>query len=329
MSGTGSIPKKPRMRASQSQFRQSFRGLPVPDEHLAFPAAFSHAALFHPLGFPVRVLSNSPAILAAAEQSWSCFGPLFDHEPLEVRVGVKFGATHKDALPSEPEFAIKGSLLVNVADSDNFIVSDLKKGRAMGWVTEATAASPLYLRYHYIEAAALSLIASVHAVALHGACVRVGGAGVLLCGESGAGKTTLSYAGARSGWTYVSDDASYLPIYREDRLVVGNCHQVRFRPSAAQLFQEVARRPITPRATGKPSIEVRIREWPTIKTATSAEVDHIVFLNRKGGEQRLVPLSAAEVRSRFQMDLIPNSATLAAREMALSRLLTATVSELR
>ena len=80
----------------------------------------------------------------------------------------------------------------------------------MGRVTPAAADSARYLRYFFLEAAALSMISSLRAFPVHGACVRAGGKGVLLCGDSGEGKSTLAYAGARAGWTYVSDDATYI-----------------------------------------------------------------------------------------------------------------------
>ncbi len=62
---------------------------------------------------------------------------------------------------------------------------------------------------------------------------------VMLCGDSGAGKTTLSYACARAGWTYICDDASYLLNSGTDRTVMGTCNQVRFRPPAVELFPEL------------------------------------------------------------------------------------------
>ncbi len=287
-------------------------------------------AMHFPMGFPVRIMSNSPSVMESAEESWGCFEPAFHGKPLELLVDVQAGEGSGNALPPEPVYAIKGSLLQNVADKDNFYVADLTAGRAIARVTPVTAASSRYLRYHILEGAVLSLIANKRAVAVHAACVRVGGRGVLLCADSGEGKSTLAYAGARSGWTYVSDDSTYLPMHSEDRLAIGNCHTMRFRPSGAELFPELAGRPHTPRVMGKPSIEVRTSEWPEMATTSMTAVDHVLFLNQRYADtQELVPLRAESVRPWFNQFLMSPPETRPAQEATLERLLSAGVFELR
>jgi hypothetical protein len=238
-------------------------------------------ATFFPLGFPVEIATNSPAVLAAAEQSWRLFRPQFDFPPLRVELGVAEDEPGMTDLPPAPVCRVREHLLTNVADGGNFVACDLKHGFAFGWVTRSTADSPLYLRYHFLEAAVLAMLSTLRAAALHAACVAPYGHGMLLCGDSGAGKSSLAFAGARSGWTYISDDSTYLPLDRGDRLVVGNSHQIRFRDSGVQLFPELEGRSITPRATGKPSIEVSTLEFPELITSDSARVEYIVFLNRR------------------------------------------------
>jgi hypothetical protein len=287
-------------------------------------------AMHFPLGFPVRVLSNSPDVLAAARESWSAFHPVFHRAPLEILFDVKPGNGRSQTLPPAPAHMQKDSLFMQVADIDNFFIADLTKGRAMGRVTKATAESRQYFRYHFIEAAALCMVSAMRAVAVHAACVRIGGKGILLCGESGDGKSTLAFAGSQRGWTYVSDDASYVPLDRDDRLVVGNCNQVRFRPSAMAIFPELAGRAMTPRAAGKPSIEVRTSEWPDLSIANSAFVDQIVFLNRSWVDaQELVPLRLSSVWPWFRQTLLSTADTRLAQERALTRLLGAGIYELR
>ncbi len=308
---------------------------PVPAElsmkdYLNARRKLTYEAMHFPLGYPVRVLSNSPRVLEAAEQSWSCFEPVFPGEPFELLIEVRTGAGSGEALPPEPVHMIKGPLLMQVADPDNFYIADMKRGRAMGRVTPVTAGCSAYLRYHILEGATLSLISTTRAVAVHAACVRARGRGVLLCADSGEGKSTLAYAGARAGWTYVSDDSTYVPLHREDRLAIGNCHRIRFRPSGVELFPELAGNPITPRATGKPSIEVRTSQWPEIRTANATLIDHVVFLNRKCADsQDLIPLRPATVKPWFTQHLIAPPETHPAQEAALSRLLGAGVFELR
>jgi len=287
-----------------------------------------YEAMYFPLGYPVRVLSNSPLVLEAAEQSWSCFEPVFHGEPFELLIEVRAGSA--DALPPEPVHTIKSPLLIQVADRDNFYIADMKQGRAMARVTPVTAACSAYLRYHFLEGATLSLIATTRAVPVHAACVRACGRGVLFCADSGEGKSTLAYAGARAGWTFVTDDSTYVLLYRDDRLAIGNCNQMRFRPSGVDLFPELAKYPITPRATGKPSVEVRTSQWPEIRTANATLIDHVIFLNRKYADtQELIPLRPASVWPWFTQHLMAPSETRAAQEAALSRLLAAGVFELR
>jgi hypothetical protein len=290
----------------------------------------AYEAMHFPLGFPVRILSNSPRVMEAAKQSWNSFAPAFHGEALEFLLDVRMGKGSNDALPPEPAHMVEGSLLMQVADVDNFYIADMNRGRAMGRVTPATAECSRYLRYHILESAVLSLIATTRAVAVHGACLRVGGQGVLLCADSGEGKSTLAYAGARAGWTYISDDGSYVPMYRDDRLAIGNCHQMRFRPSGVELFPELAGHPITPRAVGKPSIEVRTSEWPGIATDHASRIDYVVFLNRRYADtQELIPLRSSAVWPWFAQHLISPPKTRPAQEATLARLLTAGLFELR
>jgi hypothetical protein len=111
--------------------------------------------------------------------------------------------------------------------------------------------------------------------------VQNGGRGVLLCGESGAGKSSLAFACARNGWTFLSDDSSAIIRKRRGRVVVGNPCQMRFRESAVELFPELKEQRVTPRATGKMAIELATAILPEIATQAECQVDYIVFLNRR------------------------------------------------
>jgi hypothetical protein len=107
--------------------------------------------MYFPVGYPVRVLSNSPAVLAAAAQSWGSFHPLFHREPLEVLIEVTPDTARSHPLPPPaPAHEVRGTLLVEVADTFNFFIADLKMGRAFARVTEAAVRFPEYLRYFFI-----------------------------------------------------------------------------------------------------------------------------------------------------------------------------------
>jgi hypothetical protein len=286
------------------------------------------SAVFYPLGFPVRVSSNSAEILEAAEESWGDFRQAVDMPPIYLKLGVVEGGEKE--CPPVPVSRAHQNIMMRIADAANFYVVDLLQGFSFGWVNAASMSHKSYLRYHFLEAAALTHIANRYTAPVHAACVAWQGRGVLLCGDSGAGKSSLAFACARAGATYVSDDASFVLHGENGRRVTGNCHMVRLRPSAAELFEEVAGRPITPRLVGKPSIEMPLATMPGIRQAPSCDVEYIVFLNRKDSyPQELVPFPLDVARGYVHKHLCGMDSLREAQLTSVERLLTARIFELR
>ena len=74
------------------------------------------------------------------------------------------------------------------------------------------------------------------------------------------------------------------------RMVVGNSHRLRLRPSAIDLFPEIRALATSKGNYNKGSIELPTSELP-VETTLAAKISHIVFLNRRqGGECALLPL---------------------------------------
>jgi len=95
-----------------------------------------------------------------------------------------------------------------------------------------------------------------------------------------AGKSTLAYACCRAGWTYVSDDGTFLVRSRSDRYAVGDFSNVRLREDAVRFFPELANRLPVVRPNGKVALEIRTNELP-IRTLPGHTIDHVVFLERQ------------------------------------------------
>ena len=288
----------------------------------------SLGAMYHPLGFPVELRTNSSEILRQAGCLWSMFKHRFQTDPIQVDIHVVESDSRE--CPPTPGFRMMYPFLVSMADQDNFSIVDLCRNRTQITVSRAAERHTSYLGYFFLGASPLCHIATRYTTPVHAACVAMNGRGVLLCGDSGAGKSSLSYACARSGFTYVSDDASYLINDSSDRLVTGNCHQIRFRPSAAELFPEVGGVGITPRAMGKPSIEMPTASIPHLIATETARVDFMIFLNRNAnGPTGLEPYPRDVARYFARQVLYGSPKTQAVQHQTIERLLTAEILELR
>lgn len=269
--------------------------------------------IFYPLGYGVEIITNDPLVLQAASE---CFGhrqKSRESTAFQVRIGVTQQAG--SACPPEPARREYNHLYSLVADTDNQAILDLKTSTSFAWVTRSAVSNLLYFRHNFLEKIVYLQLGASVVTDLHAACVSRNGKGILLCGESGAGKSTLAYACARAGWTFTSDDTSYLINDAKNPRVVGHSHRLRFRPAARLLFPELERFAVTPRMEGKPSVEVPITDLPVSHMATEADVCLIVYLRRNSsGAGRLVRLpdgtatqrackelySAGEIRTRHE-----------------------------
>jgi hypothetical protein len=243
-----------------------------------------------PLGFPAEISTNSSQVLDAAGASWDYWKHrIFPGPGITIHISVT--EDRENALLPAPIFRGREHLVSVVADAHNYAVCDVEKSFAFAWLSQDAVADPLYLRYHFLEGIALTMLGGGHVLPLHAACVERAGKGVLLCGNSGSGKSSLAYACARAGWNFLSDDASYLVSNSVSRLVVGNPQRLRMRPSAKQLFPEIAALDLTPHPTTKPSIEIPTAQL-SLTTAQCTTVEHVVFLNRNhDGPAALLPFA--------------------------------------
>lgn len=245
-------------------------------------------AVFYPLGFTVEVATNSLDVLAAAEENWKSFGKRFSDPPVQLRVAVLEGRVTENLVP--PVCRGQRNLVMFVAGSRDFAVCDLTTGFASCWLSASTVDNAAYLRYHFLDAMALLLIEALYLAPIHAGCVAFDGRGVLLCGDSGAGKSSLSFACARRGWTFISDDGSFLVRRSNQRVVVGNPHHLHFRESATELFADLRSHRLVRRTNGEIAIELTTANLPGLITSHQAPADFLVFLNRQ-------PSGAASLRA--------------------------------
>ena len=101
------------------------------------------------LGFPLRVVTNSPDIVKATEESWAGYPQLFNDKSLEFRVIVSDDESLEAATNLVPSRA-QGHLLHILSDPNNYAVCDMDRGFASFWLAPATARNREFFRYYYL-----------------------------------------------------------------------------------------------------------------------------------------------------------------------------------
>lgn len=287
-----------------------------PQDALLYDMELPLSGTFYPLGFAVEILTNDPDVLMAANESFGHRRLRRGSTTLRVRIGISEGGG--PGCPQEPTRRIYSHLCSLVADAHNQALLDLRTCTSFIWLTKSALKSRLYFRYNFLEKVVYLLLGASVVTDVHAACVSKHGKGILLCGDSGAGKSTLAYACARAGWTYTSDDTSYLINDSKEPRVIGHSHRVRFRPAAMDLFPEIGSREVTPRMEGKASIEIPVSELPLLFTAAETRVYSVVYLNRHpsaGG--RLLPLPQGTATERTRNELFSAGEIRAKHEKTL------------
>jgi hypothetical protein len=260
----------------------------------------AHSGMFFPAGFPLHIATNSRHVLEAATEAWAPFHRQFDTPPMKFRVVVE----PEGERSAEPTFRLQGHLLSFVSDAHNFAAGDRLTMSASFHLSDATAADHTLLRWFYLESMAYMLLTQSRVVSVHAACVEYRGAGILLGGKSGAGKTTLAFACARSGFTYVSDDCTWMLVGSADLIAIGKPHMVRFRQDAGRHFTELQSWFASAHPNGKMSMEVPTNLFSEIRTAPQSPVRCLAFLDRDAeGAPRIERIARADAAAALLAEM--------------------------
>jgi hypothetical protein len=248
----------------------------VPDP-LLYQSPLPLVTNYFPLGYGLELATNSDDIARAAARLWSRYPMISDTPPVRLRVAVSRENAGHPPVPAVPRG--HEHLVMMTHGTENFAVCDLAQGLSFACLTRDVAANISYAKHHFLEPLAYLMLGARHFTMVHAACVAWNGRAVLLCGDSGSGKTCLAYACARRGWTFLSGEATQIVRGSHDHSVVGRPFTIRFRETARTLFPELNGRRVAPGPNGKMDIEADTADLP-LAVGLRAQASHVIFLER-------------------------------------------------
>lgn len=167
----------------------------------------------------VSLHASDAVLLARTQAVWSA---LFAIEPAgaeemsgpRVRVQVTHGPAQLPSDAGEPVFA-SASFSVFRRDGGYLLASrgstvEVGKGRLQAALDARLWQRPLQEQRELFLTSMLMALHPLQRYGLHANGLVRDGRGLLIVGDSGAGKTTLTLALMRAGWSYLSDDAIVL-----------------------------------------------------------------------------------------------------------------------
>ena len=252
---------------------------------LGHTAPLDQRAYFALLGLPLEFRSNSPAVIAAAEQAfgrWRDLAPelIEPSDPLIVDLIVHPAHVNDHSSMPQAQFIprVHGDWFI-ASSGANLLTARRDHGHALGFVTPELVADNAHFRYNVLECLALLLASWRDRTPIHAGAVAHAGRAALLFGASGSGKSTLCYACARAGLSVLAEDVVYVGL--RDRLRLwGNPWRIHLLPDAPRLFPELTDRPVQIQANGKPKLAVDVADLGTTLLHCQAESAVVCLVRR-------------------------------------------------
>lgn len=256
--------------------------------YLAAPTGTPHEVWFRPMGLAVRLVTDSPEILAAAASAFGSFGPQTRAGSADATFRLFAHDLEGDAPPGAPLLRVDGSLVYQTAGRGATLVIDRAAGTAFGYFSPSALADRAFFRWHFLDLALFFFLEERGFLGLHGAALARAGRGLLLRAPSGQGKSTLTYAAARRRFQAVAEDIVW--VAPDGGALWGIPWAFHLLPDAARLFPELDGRAPMRQLNGEEKIAVDLESLRPGSTAPSAEPAGVVLLRRRpGGRSRLAP----------------------------------------
>jgi hypothetical protein len=251
--------------------------------------------------------SNCREILRAMRETFDLVDSGQGHADLYIRFHVDFAV--EEAAPwTKPHFRALDHLYYATYGPCDSMLVDQSGRRVIGSFSPAVATDVSYWKHTILPILLGIASASVGVTPLHCACVVKGGSGLLLAGESGAGKSTSALSLSLRGFSYLSDDCTYLSRTSAGIRAWGLPTPVKLLPDAVSYFPELVSLKPVRSLNGELAITVDPTEILNVRRCLSCDPRWLVFLERK--EERradsrpvIKPISSLQAASRLAADL--------------------------
>jgi hypothetical protein len=226
---------------------------------------------------------------------------------IRVRVAPAPRARRRaQADPMRVEMLSGAGMLCGTTSSSDFAVlsSDHRSGLVV--VSRDRLRFPYHTRYELIEFAVFTLAARAQGLMpLHGACVGHEGRGLLLFGDSGAGKSTASLHCLLRGMDFLAEDSVF--VTPDTMLATGVANFLHVRCDSlhsvpASSASVIRRSPIIRRRSGVEKFEVDLRRTEFRLAASPLKITGVVFISAQPARRGalLTPLRSHEALARFK-----------------------------
>jgi hypothetical protein len=262
-----------------------------------------HQRRFFVAGAIWAVSTNAQEILDVMQEFFEAPSEEPSIPYLTVSFYVDFGAPDRPRW-SQPHFRALDHLYYATYGPGDSLLIDQNSRRAIGLFSLATARDSVYWKRVILPVLAGIASACLGVSPLHCACLVKDELGLLLSGESGAGKSTLALSLSLNGFTYLSDDCTYISRSGPQVRGWGLPTPVKLLPDAVRYFSEL--RSLTPATSlnGELSFEVDPVETFGVTRSLSCEPRWVVFVERTEEPGAVFErISSREAASRFASDL--------------------------
>jgi hypothetical protein len=142
-------------------------------------------------------------------------------------------------------------------------------------------------------------------VPLHSACLEWNGSGVLVAGVSGAGKSTLAAAMAHSGFSFLSDDWTYIARRNGNLVACGLDVPIKLLPDTARFFDGLANHRVARSLNGELAYEIEAAHFSS-HTIRECVPHHLFMLERRtSGPSEFRKLPPEPARDFFEQSSEP------------------------
>lgn len=232
---------------------------------------------------------------------------LFGAEPPHFHTRLLLSADAGPPTGEEPPLVrlhAGGGLLAGTMDAANFAVLSPARRSGLVVVSRNMLRHAQVVRYELIEFAVYTLASRAQQlVSMHAACVGCNHRGLLLLGDSGAGKTTLTLHCLLQGMELVAEDA--VLIQPDTLLASGVGSFLHLREDSLGFLQKndamwIRGAPVIRRRSGVEKFAVDLRRAPCRIARTPLEIAGAIFLSTEEvSEPDDAPLLTALRQSEF------------------------------